>query len=87
MLWVWPVLSWWMWDRRPWLHFPLGCGSWDMLVRSGRRSRLGLEQVLEPEVQYWWVQVGVGIVLRAVEARKQVFGVLLPVVKLKPQAL
>lgn len=56
-------------------------------MRSGMRSRRELEQVLEPEVQYWWVQVGVGIVLRAVEARKQVFGVLLPVVKLKPQAL
>lgn len=58
-----------------------------MLVRSGRRSRLGQEQVQRPEVQYWWVQLVVGIVLRAVEARKQAFGVLPPVVNSKQRAL
>ena len=58
-----------------------------MLVRSGRRSRLERGQVLEPEVQCWWVQVGAGIVLRAVAAQKQAFGALLPAVNLKLQAL
>ena len=58
-----------------------------MLVRSGRRSRLGPEQVVMQEVQHWWVQVGAGIVLRAVEAQKQAFGALLPAVNLKLPAL
>ena len=58
-----------------------------MLVRSGRRSRQALEQVLGPEVQYLWVRAGVGIVLRAVAAQKQAFGALLPAVYLKLQAL
>ena len=76
-----------MQDRRPWLRCPLGCDLWGMLVRSGRRSRLEREQVLGPEVQCLWVQVGVGIALRAVEARKQAFDALLPAVNLKRQDL
>lgn len=78
-----------MWDLRPWLCCRLGCGLWDMLVRSGKRSRPELELPVESEAQHDWVQVeaGVGIVLRAEEARKLAFGALLPLASLKLWAL
>jgi hypothetical protein len=52
-----------------------------MLGRSGRRSLLGLELLLELEMRredLWaGVEVEVGIVLRAVEARRHAFAGLL----------